>query len=56
VARGSQKEIQALALPVKAGDVLDLTIEEPHSTNSSHGIARIQGFVVNVEGAGDKVG
>ncbi len=56
VARGSQKEIQALALPVKAGEVLDLTIEEPHSTNSSHGIARIQGFVVNVEGAGDKVG
>ncbi len=56
VARGSQKEIQALALPVKAGEVLDVTIEEPHSTNPSHGIARIQGFVINIEGAGDKVG
>ncbi len=56
VARGSQKEIQALALPVKAGDVLDLIIEEPHSTNQSHGIARIQGFVINIENAGDKVG
>ncbi len=56
VARGSQKEIQALALPVKAGDVLDLTIEEPHSTNPSHGIARIQGYVINVEGAGDRAG
>lgn len=56
VARGSQKEIQALALPVKAGDVLNLTIEEPHSTNPSHGIARIQGYVINVEGAGDMAG
>ncbi len=56
VARGSQKQIQALALPVKVGEVLELTIEEPHSTNPNHGIARIQGFVINVEGAGEKVG
>jgi len=56
VARGSQKEIQALALPVKPGDTLDVNIEEPHSTNPSHGIARIQGFVINVEGAGDRAG
>ena len=56
VARGSQKEIQALALPVKLGEVLDVTIEEPHSTSPSHGIARIQGFVINVEGAGDRAG
>ncbi len=56
VARGSQKEIQALALPVKVGEILDVTIDEPHSTNPSHGIARIQGFVINIEGAGDKVG
>ncbi|MGM0651832.1 MAG: Rne/Rng family ribonuclease [Bacillota bacterium] len=56
VARGSQKEIQALALPVKIGEILDVTIEEPHSTNPNHGIARIQGFVINVEGAGDRAG
>lgn len=56
IARGSHKEIQALALPVKIGDILDLTIEEPHSTNPNHGIARIQGFVINVEGAGEKAG
>lgn len=55
VARGSHKEIKALALPVKAGEVHELIIEEPHSTNSNHGIARIQGFVINVEGAGEKV-
>ncbi len=56
VARGSHKEIKALALPVKAGEVLELAIEEQHSTNPGHGIARIQGFVINVEGAGEKVG
>ena len=56
VARGSYKEIQSLALPVKVGQVLELVIEEPHSTNPSHGIARIQGFVINVEDAGEKVG
>jgi len=55
-ARGSQKEIQKLALPVKAGEVLELYIEEPHSTNPNHGISRIHGFVINVENAGDKVG
>ncbi len=56
IARGSHKEIQALALPVKAGEKLSLTIEEPHSSNPNHGIARIQGFVINVEGAGGMVG
>jgi ribonuclease G len=56
IARGSHKEIQSLALPVKAGEQLELTIEEPHSSNPNHGIARIQGFVINVEGAGEKVG
>lgn len=56
LARGSHKEIQALALPVKAGEKLSLTIEEPHSSNPNHGIARIKGFVINVEGAGSMVG
>ncbi|MFO7951997.1 MAG: Rne/Rng family ribonuclease [Bacillota bacterium] len=55
-ARGSKKEIQDLALPVKAGEVLELEVEEPHSANPNHGIARIQGFVINIEGAGEKVG
>ncbi len=56
VARGSQKEIKALALPVNVGDKLELTIEEPHAANPTHGITRLQGFVINVEGAGERVG
>ena len=56
VAKGNLKEIQALAFPVSAGDVLEVVIEEPHSVNAAHGIARLKGFVINVEKAGDKVG
>lgn len=56
IARGSQKEIKALALPVKAGEIIEVLIEEPHATNVNHGIARLQGFVINVEGAGELVG
>lgn len=55
VARGTQKEIQDLALPVRVGDKLEVKIEEPHATNALHGIARLQGFVINVEEGGDKV-
>ncbi len=55
-ARGSHKEIQAIALPVKAGEILELVIKEQHTNNPNHGIARVQGFVINVEGAGEKVG
>ena len=31
-------------------------MEEPHATNPREGIARLEGYVVNVEGAGDRVG
>lgn len=56
VAKGTLKEVEALAFPVSPGDVLDLLVEEPHSLNPVHGIARLKGFVINVEKAGDKVG
>ncbi len=55
VARGSHKEIKALALPVSPGEKLEVVIEEPHATNPGHGIARRQGFVINVEDAGEMV-
>ncbi|HOL17634.1 MAG TPA: Rne/Rng family ribonuclease [Bacillota bacterium] len=56
VAKGNLKEIEALAFPVAPGDVLDVLIEEPHSLYPSHGIARLKGYVINVENAGEKVG
>jgi len=42
--------------PVKPGEVLEVRIEEPHVTNNRDGIARIDGFILDVEGAGDRIG
>jgi ribonuclease G len=53
---GSIKEVEARALPVKEGEVLELPIEEQHETNPRDGIARIDGYIVDVEGAGGMVG
>ncbi|MEW5785831.1 MAG: Rne/Rng family ribonuclease [Bacillota bacterium] len=56
VAQGTLKEIEALAFPVFAGEELSVLIEEPHSAHPVHGIARLQGYVINVEDAGEAVG
>lgn len=56
VAAGSLKEIEKLALPVSMGEVLELLIEEPHSSSPENGIARLHGYVINVTGAGEAAG
>ncbi|HEX3032539.1 MAG TPA: Rne/Rng family ribonuclease [Bacillota bacterium] len=43
-------------LPVKVGQVLDITVEEPHGSNPNDGIARYNGFVINIEGGGALIG
>jgi ribonuclease G len=53
---GSREKIQSLALPVQEGQILEVTVEETHISNSKDGIARIEGYVVNIENAGDMVG
>jgi ribonuclease G len=53
---GTKEEIAEKAIPVQVGDILEVTIEEPHDKNPSDGIARREGYVINVEGAGGRVG
>ncbi|HHY14153.1 MAG TPA: TRAM domain-containing protein, partial [Thermoanaerobacterales bacterium] len=53
---GTKEKLEKIALPVKEGDILDVIIEEPHSTNPTDGIARLEGYIVNIDDAGDKVG
>lgn len=43
-------------LPVKTGEVLQVKVEEPHVSNLNDGIARIDGFVLNIEGGGVMIG
>lgn len=52
----TQREINDLAVPVKVGQVLELKVEEPHAVNAYDGIARLHGFVLDIEGAGTYVG
>jgi len=54
--RGTREEVEERALPVKTGQVLELTVEEPHVSNVWDGIARVEGYVIDIEGAGNKVG
>lgn len=42
--------------PVKPGQVLEVKIEEPHINKLNDGIARLNGFIVDIEGAGSLVG
>lgn len=56
LAAGSKAEVEAQALPVKEGQVLDMEVQEPHVTNPRDGIARVEGYVVDIEGAGGQVG
>ncbi len=56
VAMGNREDVEKQALPVKEGDVLELKIEEPHVSNAKDGIARVEGYVIDVEAGGRFVG
>ncbi len=50
------EELQACTFPVKPGEVLEVRVEEPHVSNNHDGIARVNGFILDIEGAGALVG
>lgn len=50
------QEVIADKIPVKAGERLEVLIEEQHAVNSQHGVARINGFILHVVEAGSLVG
>ncbi len=56
IASGSKGEIEALALPVQEGIEVELRIIESHIANPNDGIARIEGYIINIEGAGSYIG
>ncbi|WP_406677910.1 Rne/Rng family ribonuclease [Moorella sp. ACPs] len=49
-------EINSLAAPVKAGQILKVTIEGAHTTNNGDGIARVDGFVLDIPGGASYLG
>ncbi len=55
-ALGTREEISLKAIPIQPGDRVDVVIEEAHSQNSNDGIARIEGYILNIDDAGSQVG
>ncbi len=53
---GSKEAVAKRAAPVMEGDRLEVEIERAHSKNPRHGIARVEGFVLDVPGAGHYIG
>jgi ribonuclease G len=53
---GSQVEVEDRALPFREGEEVLVTIEEPHMYNEDDAVAKLDGYVVSVEGAGKLIG
>ncbi|HEU4965154.1 MAG TPA: Rne/Rng family ribonuclease [Bacilli bacterium] len=53
---GTVAEVERRALPVQPGQVLKVRIEEPHTHNPRDGIARVEGYVLDISGAGMYIG
>jgi ribonuclease G len=56
---GSKAKLENFALPVREGQIIEIVIDEVHATNPNDGIARVDGYVIDVEEGsnllGDKV-
>jgi len=48
--------VQAQALPVKEGEIRAVDVLETHANNPVDGIARIEGYVIDIENGGSRVG
>jgi ribonuclease G len=56
VETGSRDDIEQRALPFREGEELLVTIEEPHMYNEDDAVAKIDGYVISVSGAGRLLG
>jgi ribonuclease G len=53
---GSRSEVEERALPFQAGQEVLVTLEEPHMYNDDDAVAKVDGYVVSVAGAGRLLG
>lgn len=50
------EEIEKQSVPVKVGQKIHVKVEEPHAGHQMDGIARVEGFVIDIEEGGALVG
>ncbi|TDX49003.1 Rne/Rng family ribonuclease [Orenia marismortui] len=53
---GSKEKIKKMAIPLVEGEKLVLEVEERHINNSADGIARLDGYIIDLLDAGSLVG
>ncbi len=53
---GSKENLKKLAMPVHEGQIIDVIIEEPHVTNPCDGIARVDGYIIDVDNGASLLG
>lgn len=53
---GSRIKLENFAMPVREGQIVDVIIEEAHITNPNDGIARVDGYVIDVEEGANLLG
>jgi ribonuclease G len=56
VLEGSNEEVQERALPFREGEEVLVTIQEPHMYAEDDAVAKFDGYVISVAGAGKLVG
>jgi ribonuclease G len=56
VLEGSRAEVEERALPFREGEEVLVSIEEPHMYNEDDAVAKLDGYVISVAGAGRLVG
>ncbi len=56
VDRGSRSQIEERALPFRVGEEVLVTIEEPHMYDADDAIARVDSYIVSVDGGGRHIG
>lgn len=55
-AHGTRQEVEAVARPVQEGQQLEVRVEEAHMNSKEDGIARVEGYVLDIEGGAVHVG
>src|ERR687884_1428244 len=53
---GSSEEVEERALPFREGEEVHVTIEEPHMYEEDDAVAKVDGYVISVAGAGSLIG
>jgi len=53
---GSREEVEERALPFQTGQEVLVTIDEPHMYNDDDAVAKVDGYIVSVTGAGRLIG